>query len=274
MQQKEGTMGKSYSELQFTDDFMFWNVLVRNPNLCKELLELILNISIREIRLFEGQKTIEPKYDSRGIRLDVYVNDDENTVYDLEMQTTLKRHLAKRMRYYQGMIDLNLIQRGDDFSVLKKSYIIFLCTGDPFGRHIPTYSFENVCKQDTSLTLNDETVKIVINPDSDRTNLSREMNSFLDLLQGKRDVDGLAERLQNAVEEAKEHKELEVEYMTLQMKLREEREEGREEGRTETKIMTAKRMLAMNLDIKIIAEACDFSEDEILALRQESGRGE
>ena len=80
-------MKKNYSELSFTDDFMFCKVLVSQPNLCKELLELLLGIEIRKIEMAESQKTIE-------------------------MQTTSQKDLPKRSRYYQGMVDLNLIERG------------------------------------------------------------------------------------------------------------------------------------------------------------------
>ena len=127
------------------------------------------------------------------------------------------------------MIDLNLIQRGAIFSELKKSYIIFLCTGDPFEKRLPIYTFKNICVQDKSLLLKDETVKIIVNPDSDRTGLSEEMNEFLDLLQNKKVKSGLAKQLYDAVETAKEHREWEVDYMTFDMKIREEREEARTE---------------------------------------------
>lgn len=33
---------KKYEELTFTDDFMFCKILTNNPELCHELLELIL----------------------------------------------------------------------------------------------------------------------------------------------------------------------------------------------------------------------------------------
>ena len=68
---------KSYSELTFTDDFMFCKIMTTRLDLCKELLELILNIRIRELLIHESQKAIEPTYDGRGVRLDVYAEDDE-----------------------------------------------------------------------------------------------------------------------------------------------------------------------------------------------------
>lgn len=37
------------------------------------------------------------------------------------MQIHIKRNLPKRMRYYQGMIDLNILEKGGDYNELKKS---------------------------------------------------------------------------------------------------------------------------------------------------------
>lgn len=93
---------KNYEELTFTDDFMFCKTLSTNLDVCRQLLELVLDIRIREVKLAQPQKAISITADGRGIRLDVYVEDDEDTVYDIEMQTTTQKDFAKRSRYYQG----------------------------------------------------------------------------------------------------------------------------------------------------------------------------
>lgn len=49
MKTKKETAGKLYEQLTFTDDFMFCKVMTNHPELCKELLELILGIKIREL---------------------------------------------------------------------------------------------------------------------------------------------------------------------------------------------------------------------------------
>ena len=75
---------KDYEELTFTDDFMFCKILTKHPDLCKKLIEIILNVKIRKIDVVIKQLPIELTYDGRGIRLDVYVEDDEGTVYDID----------------------------------------------------------------------------------------------------------------------------------------------------------------------------------------------
>ena len=147
---------KEYEELCFTDDYMFCMILTTRLDLCKELLELILDIKIRKVEIAEQQKNVDITYDGKGVRFDVYVDDAENTVYDIEMQTTRQKDLPKRTRYYQGMIDLNLIQKGMRYSELKKSYVIFICLEDVFGKNLPVYTFNYICEQDYSVRLGDE----------------------------------------------------------------------------------------------------------------------
>ena len=130
-----GLRTQDYGELGFTNDFMFAKVM-RNHRLCKQLLEVILDVSIERIDYLEEQKAIDHSVDARSVRLDVYLEDDRRTVYNVEMQTTNPRNLPKRSRYYQGMIDLNLIQKGEDFNKLNKSYVIFICTEDIFESRI------------------------------------------------------------------------------------------------------------------------------------------
>lgn len=55
-------------------------------DLCRQLLELILNFKIRGINYPEREKTVEACIDGKGIRLDVYVEDDKKRSFDVEMQ--------------------------------------------------------------------------------------------------------------------------------------------------------------------------------------------
>ncbi|MBR1735445.1 MAG: Rpn family recombination-promoting nuclease/putative transposase, partial [Firmicutes bacterium] len=124
-----------------------FGAVMSEPKRCKKLLEYILNIKIKNIEYPELQKSIDKKYESKSVRLDVYVEDDMNSVYDIEIQTTSNKNLPKRMRYYQGIIDMNIIDKGDDYSNLKKSFVIFICTYDPFGEDRYIYTFKNRCEE-------------------------------------------------------------------------------------------------------------------------------
>ena len=221
---------KQYKELTFTDDFMFGKVLVNNPEICRRLLEVLLEIRIKKISFPERQKSIEILSDGKGIRLDVYVDDENGTIYNIEMQTKVKKELPKRSRYYQGMIDMNLIERGAKYKELKLSFVIFICLKDPFGYRLPVYRFENICIQSKDILLKDEAIKVFINADGDLTGLPENLAAFLKYLKGVVVDNELVQMIDNEVEKVREHKEWEVEYMTSYLRDMDIREEGIEIG--------------------------------------------
>lgn len=221
---------KEYRELDLTNDFMFFKVML-DPMLCKKLLEVILDVEIERIEYPEGQKTIKEKYDSKSICLDVYVKDGKGTVYNVEMQTTNPGNLPKRSRYYQDLIDLNLIVKGEDYAKLNKSFVIFICMEDVFKQGRPIYTFENRCVQNTDLTLEDGTTKIFLNPNFKITDgISSELANFLKFLTDGRAVDEFTERLAKAVEAARNNPKLELEYKSFYAKQQDMYNEGKEDG--------------------------------------------
>ena len=232
-------MIKKYEELDFTDDFMFCKVLTNNPELCRELLELIIEKKVGQFIHVEKQKPIEITADGKGVRFDVYSEDDQNVVYDCEMQTSNGVNLPKRSRYYQGMIDLNLIERGEDYSKLKKSYVIFICTFDVFEKGLHKYTFKNYCKEFPELELNDEATKIFLCAGGDAEDVSPEMKEFLDWMSGNGSENTeLIRELNRAVQKVRDHEEWRMEYMTLLMRDNEMREEGRKEGEAKAIVET------------------------------------
>ena len=124
-------MGKQIEALNLEDDFLFAKVM-SDQELCRKVLEKILKISIKKVVLTSSQRTIDILLESKGIRLDIYVSDEKGTVYNCEMQRTNRDDLPKRSRYYQGNIDLDLIAAGELYENLKNSFVIFICTFDPF----------------------------------------------------------------------------------------------------------------------------------------------
>ena len=128
------------------------------------------------------------------------------------------------------MIDLNLIQKGDDYSKLNKSYIIFICLNNPFDRILHKYTFENLCLEKVSVRLNDESVKIFLTPDGTADDVSAEMADFLGYLVGKSPQSNFAKKIDEAVIEARNSEKWRCEYMTLLMRDQENIQKGIELG--------------------------------------------
>ena len=222
---------KTIRELNLEDDFLFSKVMADNA-ICKRVLEQILNISIEKVVSLYTQRTIDMLLEEKGVRLDVYVNDNKGTVYNVEMQRAKNKDLAKRTRYYQGSIDLDLISSGKPYNDLRKTYIIFICTFDFFndGRHI--YTFENICRENQKISLGDETTKIFLNTAGTRDDISSDMRDFLTYIENTseefafKSQNRLLTDIQKKVDAIKSSKETEVEYMTLLERDRENRELG------------------------------------------------
>ena len=89
---------ESWEKLSIANDFLFGKIM-QNPWICKELLQRILpELEIDHIEYPELQKAIKSDVDARSVRLDVYVKDNKNTVYDIEMQVSNTKELPKRSR--------------------------------------------------------------------------------------------------------------------------------------------------------------------------------
>ena len=218
----------NWDELSIANDFLFGKIM-QNPELCKELLQRILpELKIDRIEYPELQKSIKPDADARSVRLDVYVKDNKNTVYDIEMQVSDKKELPERSRYYQSMIDLQLIDKGQFYKKLNRSYIIFICQFDVFGKGRHIYTFENICKEDNSIFMKDGAVKIFLNANGTQDDVGKELKAFLDYVAGKKSEDSFVEKLEEAVKEAKKNREWRHEYMTLLMRDKENVEKGKE----------------------------------------------
>ncbi len=220
---------KHFEELEFKNDFIF-GIIMRNPKYCKPFLETILGIKISDIKYPKTQKTIDITAGAKSVRLDVYVEDEENTVYNIEMQVTLNKNLPKRSRYYQGMIDLNILEKGEDYKNLKQSYVIFICTFDLFGKGRHIYTFENRCLQDYEIGLGDETTKIILNTKGTMDDVTPEMKRLLNYIDGQEPSDNFTMELETAVRSVKKNEKRRVEYMTLEMRYREIMEQGLEYG--------------------------------------------
>ena len=195
---------KPVEELKFTDDFMFCRVM-QNPDLCKGVIERLLGIKVDKIEYPELQKEIRPYYSAHGVRMDVYVKDSDR-IFDIEMQTSVPDDLPRRMRYYQSMIDIDTLMKGSEYETLKESYVIFLCTKDPFGVGLPVYSFSTVCKEKKDFALNDGINKLFFNASAFASEKNLEIKGFLGYLCSGKPSDTFTEDIEQRVERSRRKK--------------------------------------------------------------------
>ena len=158
------------------------------------------------------------------------MQDNQEVIYNIEIQTTNTRDLPKRSRYYQSVLDMQQLNKGERYKNLKRTYIIFICTFDLFrmGRHV--YTFENQCREDGSLRLEGDTYKLFLNTEGVMDDVSTDLKAFLDYMGGRPSDHAFVRALSDEVALAKQNKEWRREYMTLLMRDQENIDKGREQG--------------------------------------------
>lgn len=216
----ELTPAEKWEQATLADNFIFCKVMTANPDLCKELLELLLNIKIERIEIPVAERSFKVDYDSKGIRFDVYVKDGTGRCFDIEIQTTNRTNLAKRARYYQGLMDVDSLVSGADYSELNESYVIFLCMEDAFGSGLPVYDFHQVCKQNSDILFNDGTHKVFFNASKYDKMPTKGLREFFKFLNGLNAASDFTDQLEQKVRYAKTNAQWRHRFMTWEQEMR------------------------------------------------------
>ena len=263
-QKREKTM-KPIEELTFTDDYMF-GYMMRNPEICKGLLERLLQIKIEKLEYPELQKTITPHYENKGVRLDVYVQ-DSNRVFDVEVQNILDDDLPSRTRYYQSMMDIDLLLKGKKYSELKESFIIFVCKDDFYEEGFPCYSFSNLCHEKRTLEFGDKTHKIIFNAGAFQNEKDLEKKSILEYIKNKNSTSDFTKMIDKIVEQTKENQAFRGDYMAWGLAEQDAEKRGYKagisDGAYKNAVETVKKALAMQLTFEDISKLTNLPLETI-----------
>ena len=256
-----------WKKATISNNFMF-RLVMEKQELCKPLIERILDIKINKIVYLEPEKNLEAKLLSKGIRLDLYVEDEHGTAYDIEMQVDdrYKDYLGERTRYYLSMMDNDALKKGESYHKLRKSYIIFICLFDPFGLNLPKYTFTAHCDEHLDLKLDDGVSRIFLNCNGDRHKTTKALANLLDYIAHGTVSDEYTATIENEVVNFREDDGKEKLFMTYQQTIMEERmfakEEGRREGEAQGIISTLAGLVRDNiLPIKIAAQRAGLTEE-------------
>ena len=238
---------KPNERIPFTDEIMF-SLVMRDENICRKLLNLILpGEEFEEIRfesseddlIIETEKTIRFPLSAHGVRLDAFIK-SQNIWAEIEMQTYSYSHIAKRSRYYHANMDLEALSQGKPYRELPRSYVIFICTYDYMKADRPVYIFENFDRQNC-LQFGDEAYSIILNTDE-----WRRRHMTLQELMDRNYEQGLEQGLERG------------------------RAEGEASGMAKGKLGAIRKlageMKSRNIDVKMIEEMTGLSLEEIAKL--------
>lgn len=160
------------------------------------------------------------------------------------MQVARHPSLPKRARYYHSQIDMELLSKGEDYSKLPYTYVIFICDFDPFGKGRYCYHFTNRCEEDKELALGDGSHTIFLSTcGRNEHEVPESMVKFLkfvhaNLEESQQDFDDeFVKRLQDSIQRIRQSREMEERYMLFEELLRDERAAGQAEGKAEAVLL-------------------------------------
>ncbi|MBQ7925448.1 MAG: Rpn family recombination-promoting nuclease/putative transposase [Lachnospiraceae bacterium] len=244
------------SDLNLLDDFLFQEMLAQEDigeEFCRILLKTILGKPIRKVRIIPQKNVLGLDTRSHGIRLDAYIQDVSDTdssepgtvdadilpdIYDIESNKHFeKASLPKRMRYYHGLIDTQLLSTGTSYSKLPNVVIIFILPYDPFDRNRIVYTIKNQCIEDPTIPYEDGALKILLytkgildgHPENTGHAL-RDMLKYMEKSTITNVTNSELDTIHRLVSDVKSRKEVGINYMKSWELEQMHRDEGHAEG--------------------------------------------
>ena len=215
-----------FDDLTIQSNFMFKHVM-GNKGLCQRFISNVMKCDVVDLEYIETEKELEPYFDSKCVRLDVIVVDRNNNRYNLEMQVrnvigkeTKLPLLPKRARYYQSVMDMDMLQKGQTYDKLSPLVLVFVCAFDLFkeGRYV--YTFKSRCLENLDLELANDVTTMFLNANGVAGDVTPQMVNFLEYVKTKVPNDAYTRELEAEVARLKLDKEVRRKYMVLQAELR------------------------------------------------------
>ena len=255
---------KEWKKATLANNFIFYKVMRHHPEACKYLLEMLLNIKIKRMKM-SNEEIIEIDHDSKGIRLDVYVTETKR-MHDIELQIINTHELPERSRYYSALMDVDNLKPGEKYNKLKDSHVIFICLEDVFNNKLPINTFENICLEDGITKLNDRSYKhFFIAPRCAKMLDDEELKSFFDFLISNKAASKYTSELDSYVKDAKKNMQWRIQFMTWER----QRTYDIDYGREQKTIEDATELLKENISPEIIAKCVKLPLEQVLELQKQ-----
>ena len=231
----EVSLDEKWKNATIANNFIFYKVMHNNPEVCKELLEILLEIKIDKIEM-KQEETIEIDYGKKGVRLDVYAIGSKSA-YNIEIQATDTGELPERARYYSAVLDVDDLDSGSHYKNLRNNFVIFICVPDIFNKGLAKYTFENLCIENPEIKLNDRSYKYFFIAKNYDKILDERQKSFLKLVTDNKSTGEFSEKISKLVEDAKHNTQWRKQFMDLEREKAFAYQDGRNEKAIEDALM-------------------------------------
>ena len=140
---------KIIASLTLMDD-LFMQVVLEEQACTEYILQTILGKSSLKLKEQRLQKRL-PNLHGRALVLDCLCTDEKGLLYNIEVQNSSAGAIPKRARYHAALMDTHTLKKGEKFSKLPESYVIFITDKDVLGEGEQLYQIERVIRKSGNL---------------------------------------------------------------------------------------------------------------------------
>ena len=140
---------KIIASLTLMDD-LFMQVVLEEQACTEYILQTILDKSSLKLMEQRLQKRL-PNLHGRALVLDCLCTDEKGLLYNIEVQNSSAGAIPKRARYHAALMDTHTLKKGEKFSKLPESYVIFITDKDVLGEGEQLYQIERVIRKSGNL---------------------------------------------------------------------------------------------------------------------------
>ena len=140
---------KIIASLTLMDD-LFMQVVLEEQACTEYILQIILDNASLKLKEQRLQKRLANLH-GRALVLDCLCTDEKGLLYNIEVQNSSAGAIPKRARYHASLMDTHTLKKGEKFSKLPESYVIFITDKDVLGEGEQLYQIERVIRKSGNL---------------------------------------------------------------------------------------------------------------------------
>ena len=236
---------KIISSLTLMDD-LFMKVVLQDSKCTEFILQTIMDNAKLKLKKQILQKNLSNLH-GHSLILDCLCEDEANNIYNIEIQNNISGAQPKRARYHAALLDMHSLKRGNDFTQLPRSYVIFITAKDVLHGQQQIYHVERIIRE-SGKPFSDESHIIYFNTSYiDKSPLGKLAEDFHALETNKMHSPILSKRVE-ALKNFNAHQKGDQEMNVLLEQYRQKAlQEGMEQGIEKGSLANKKAMKLMGL---------------------------
>ena len=237
---------KIIASLTLMDD-LFMQVVLEEQACTEYILQTILDKSSLKLMEKRLQKRL-PNLHGRALVLDCLCTDEKGLLYNIEVQNSSAGAIPKRARYHAALMDTHTLKKGEKFSKLPESYVIFITDKDVLGEGEQLYQIERVIRKSGNLFKDGSHILYFNTSRQDDNALGKLARDFKEANPKEIQSDVLSHRV-SSLKEGKLDREGEKKMNVLLEKYRKKAvEEGMERGENRLALLIGRLLEAGRMD--------------------------